>query len=98
MSEEPRITASSHPEVAKRHGLTHWDRDRGQWVRPPETAAVEPEAEVEAEVDETPDDGYDDLSYRELQQLAKERGLDATGKQDDIVARLRGLDRATRGD
>jgi len=31
---EPRVTASANPIVAKRHGLTKWDRARGQYVAP----------------------------------------------------------------
>jgi hypothetical protein len=43
MSTEPNVTASSNPVVAKRHGLTKWDRARGQWVKPadPEDAGTE---------------------------------------------------------
>lgn len=40
---EPHVTASSVPEVAKRYGLTRWDRARGQWVRP-EPEPVEEDA------------------------------------------------------
>lgn len=31
---EPTIRASANPVVAKRHGLTKWDRARGQYVAP----------------------------------------------------------------
>jgi len=45
-------------------------------------------------------DEYDDESkytYRDLQGLAKDRDLDASGKRDEIVARLREADSAKTG-
>ena len=39
----------------------------------------------------TSDDvNYDDLPYAQLKKLCAEKGLDATGKKDDLVARLKG--------
>jgi hypothetical protein len=86
MTEEPRITASSNPTVAKRHGLTHWDRDRGQWVRPPEP---EPEAEVEA-------DDYDTLTAEQLRTELGHRDLATSGNKQAMIDRLREDDAADR--
>jgi hypothetical protein len=44
-----------------------------------------------------PTDAYDDeeqYKYRDLQQLAKDRDIDASGKRDEIVARLREADQS----
>lgn len=40
----------------------------------------------------TPDDGYDELDYPQLQAEAKTRNLDSTGKKKEIIARLRAYD------
>lgn len=40
MSEqEPRVTATDDPELAKRLGFTVWDDDRQQYVAPPESTS-----------------------------------------------------------
>lgn len=55
-----------------------WDEGRAQWV---------PVAPAEqSEVDDS--DPYAGRDFRELQALAKERGLTATGARDELVARL----------
>ena len=41
-----------------------------------------------AEPKETPD--YNSMPYAQLKKLCAERGLDATGKKDELVARLEG--------
>lgn len=35
-------------------------------------------------------ENYEDLPYAQLKKLCAEKGLDATGKKDDLVARLKG--------
>jgi hypothetical protein len=92
---EPRITASANEVVAKRHGLTHWDRDRQQYVRPPESVEADEFVPVDTEGSDgtTEDDGYEPVDYSgweyvALQAEARRRSLDATGKKADIVARL----------
>ena len=54
------------------------------WVgaTPPETL-VEP-TETKENLD------YSSMQYAQLKKLCAERGLDATGKKDDLVARLKG--------
>lgn len=45
---EPRVTASANKIVADRHGLTHWDRVRQQYVKPPtQEESSGPVSEVE---------------------------------------------------
>lgn len=55
------------------------------WVgaTPPETLVVEP-TETKDNLD------YSSMQYAQLKKLCAERGLDATGKKDDLVARLKG--------
>jgi hypothetical protein len=36
------------------------------------------------------DVNYEELPYAQLKKLCAEKGLDATGKKDDLVARLKG--------
>lgn len=62
MSElNPRVTASANPVVAKRHGLTKWDRNRGQYVAP------EPEDTTnDLEEAEESAPGYDTLTVADL--------------------------------
>ena len=50
----------------------------------PRTLVVEQPEVTEADVN------YDDIPYAQLKKLCAERGLDATGKKDDLVARLKG--------
>lgn len=53
-------------------------------------APGEPQAPGEGgESTEDEGDGYDDLDYGDLQNLAKERGLEHTGKKTAIIERLR---------
>lgn len=54
-------------------------------------AAITDEGDEESE-----SDGYDDLDYRALQGVARDRGVDASGKQSEIIARLRAADTAAR--
>lgn len=52
---------------------------------PSETLVVDqPKKEVVNEID------YEELPYAQLKKLCAEKGLDATGKKDDLVARLKG--------
>ena len=101
---EPRVTASANPVVAKRHGLTKWDRQRGQYVAP-----------VEEDVNDLPDeeragDVYESKTIKELQsELDRRRkGYEAAGddegveavtytksdKKDDLIVLLREDDEA----
>lgn len=41
---------------------------------------------------DTPDDGYEELKYPQLQNLAKSRNLNAGGSSEDLIARLREQD------
>lgn len=87
---EPNVTASSHPEVAKRHGLTEWDRKRGQWVKPaPEPVDDDAPADGSWLVDDQGDpvigaDGERVYPYREQsnaqlrEQLGKRKHPDGT--------------------
>ena len=52
-------------------------------------AAALPPAEAPAAPVTVPDDGFAGLSANALRSLAKERGLDATGKAADVLSRLR---------
>lgn len=38
-----------------------------------------------------PAEDYESVSYAQLKKLCAEKGLDATGKKDDLVARLKGI-------
>lgn len=92
MTDEPRITATNNPMLAERHGLTHWDRARGQWVRPPEPAPeAEPAAEPEAEVDD-----YDTLTAEQLRTELGNRDLPTYGNKQVMIDRLREDDAADR--
>ena len=42
------------------------------------------------EVKEVKETDYSSMQYAQLKKLCAERGLDATGKKDDLVARLEG--------
>lgn len=60
-----------------------------------------PEADGAPVVDTTTDgggDGYDAMSYPELQQAAKARDLNAGGSADDLKTRLRDADAAGSGE
>ena len=39
---------------------------------------------------EQPGEDYSSMQYAQLKKLCAERGLDATGKKDDLIARLEG--------
>lgn len=52
-------------------------------------AIVKPKEEVVEEVVESTDD-YTELPYAQLKKLCADRGLDATGKKTDLIARLEG--------
>lgn len=69
-------------EVTKVVGENYESRWVG--VTPPETL-VEP-----IETKENLDEDYSSMQYAQLKKLCAERGLDATGKKDDLVARLKG--------
>lgn len=49
---------------------------------PPETLAGNSE--------ENTSEDYDSMPYAQLKKLCAEKGIDATGKKDDLVARLKG--------
>lgn len=51
--------------------------------------ATPPVAPVVEQPKETSDD-VETLPYAQLKKLCAEKGLDATGKKDDLVARLKG--------
>lgn len=57
-------------------------------------APGEPQTPGEGDEDDDEGDGYDDLDYGDLQNLAKERGLEHTGKKTAIIERLREHDSA----
>lgn len=100
---EPRVRASSNPVVAKRHGLTKWDRQRGQYVAP------DPEETTSNEAEETTPD-YDAMTVPQLQteldarKKAYEEAGDTEGaeavsyakkdKRDDLIVLLREDDEA----
>lgn len=102
---EPRVTASANPVVAKRHGLTKWDRQRGQYVAPdPEESVDDLPVEEEAALD------YDVMTVPQLQaeldarKKAYEEAGDTEGaeavsyakkdKRDDLIVLLREDDEA----
>jgi hypothetical protein len=105
MSEEPNVTASSNPVVAKRHGLTKWDRERGQWVKddsedagteleqPDDAPAVNPFAD-DGEPDQEPS-RYDALTNRELKSELDRRGVeyDRHANKDALIGALEDNDR-----
>lgn len=41
-------------------------------------------------VEQPKEENYSEMQYAQLKKLCAERGLDATGKKDDLVARLKG--------
>lgn len=45
---------------------------------------------VKQPVSETKKEDYASMQYAQLKKLCAERGLDATGKKEDLVARLEG--------
>lgn len=50
----------------------------------PLTPVVEPKEEVVEKID------YEALPYAQLKKLCADRGIDATGKKSDLIARLEG--------
>ena len=66
--------------MVRRADLLNKDK-RGRLVAAPVEEAPAPEV-----VDEVID--LDSLSYNELRALCKERGLDASGKKADLIAKL----------
>ena len=48
------------------------------------------ETPPKALVVEQPKDDYQSMPYAQLKKLCAERGLDATGKKEDLIARLEG--------
>lgn len=66
-------------------------RYSSRWTGETSSAASveQPKKEVKkAETKEKPD--YQSMQYAQLKKLCAERGLDATGKKDELVARLEG--------
>lgn len=57
------------------------------WVgaTPPKAPVADNKTEVKAV-----EEDYEDLPYAQLKKLCAEKGLDATGKKDDLIARLKG--------
>ena len=53
-----------------------------EWV-----GATPPKAPV---VEKPKTDDYETMQYAQLKKLCAERGLDATGKKEDLIARLEG--------
>ena len=51
-------------------------------------SVVQTKETKKAEPKETPD--YNSMPYAQLKKLCAEKGLDATGKKDELVARLEG--------
>lgn len=51
--------------------------------------ATSPKAPVDEPKEETTE-SFDDMPYAQLKKLCAEKGLDATGKKDDLIARLKG--------
>lgn len=58
------------------------------WDSTPSPAVLPKERLVVEEKRETPD--YESMQYAQLKKLCAERGLDATGKKADLIARLEG--------
>lgn len=54
----------------------------------PKTLVVEQPNETKEKIRERED--FASMQYAQLKKLCAERGLDATGKKDDLVARLEG--------
>ena len=61
----------------------------GSWTGEIQSAPISVEKpKIQEVVDTKPD--YSSMQYAQLKKLCAERGLDATGKKDDLVARLEG--------
>ena len=63
------------------------DRYVGQWTGEISSAPISVEKPKVVQ-DSKPD--YSSMQYAQLKKLCAERGLDATGKKDELVARLEG--------
>ena len=51
--------------------------------------ATPPKAPV-ADNETVDEENYEEMAYAQLKKLCAEKGLDATGKKDDLIARLKG--------
>ena len=68
------------------------ENDGGLICQVVDGAIVKPTEEVVEEVKEEATDkpDYESLPYAQLKKLCADRGLDATGKKSDLIARLGG--------
>eukprot|EP01061_Rhynchopus_euleeides_P008435 TRINITY_DN17501_c0_g1_i7.p1 TRINITY_DN17501_c0_g1~~TRINITY_DN17501_c0_g1_i7.p1 ORF type:complete len:119 (+),score=49.87 TRINITY_DN17501_c0_g1_i7:261-617(+) len=88
-------THSAQPEpktVGKEGGEPKKKRQRGSGAAAEETASLEKQestAEAPQEAAEAGDDGFENLTYRELQKKAKSLKLKATGTKDILLQRIR---------
>jgi len=74
-------------EVTKVVGENYESKRTG--IKTPSPVLItEPTVKSEEVKEDAPD--YNSLPYATLKKLCAERGLDATGKKDDLVARLEG--------
>lgn len=90
------MSESEQPTVATDNPVNVSDATEGQQLQATQEIENDPQVN-EAE----PADNYDDeeaFPYRKLQSLAKDRELDASGKRDELVARLREADAAGSGE
>jgi len=90
---EPRITASANPTVARRHGLTKWDRARGQYVAPDPVQDLtgtdaDPESYVDTDATFGDADTYDSQTVAELKtELDKRKAeYEKVGDADGVEA------------
>lgn len=86
MVENPRVTATDDPELAKRLGLTEWDEEHGQYVAPSDSDehnSDEPDDDSTTEVERT--DGSEVLTGAEGAgaEGAGAEGLQETGPGGD---------------
>lgn len=97
-----RIVEEGDPEAAFVYGRAHHEKPvaelerlgvsvegpRAEKQSPPTADKDASEREDKAELDEAPD--YGSMNYRDLQAACKERDLDATGKAEELIERLKG--------
>jgi hypothetical protein len=97
---EPNVTASSNPVVARNHGLTEWDRERGQWVKPAPAESEEPTDEPARnpfEDSEQIDRIIAKLTKKQLSAELSNRHIehDPSARNDVLIGLLEENDRAT---
>lgn len=74
------------------------DKDLITWFKANGYEVLEDGVDVAWDAEEDKEASYADMPHKDLQALAKEKGLSAAGSKEDIIARLEGAEDEERGD